>query len=36
MIILSALGAAIVAIGVGQTIRLVATDGYGRVPTRQA
>jgi hypothetical protein len=33
MITLAVLGTAVVAIGVAKTAYLVATDGYGRVPT---
>ena len=36
MIILSIAGAAITVIGAVQTARLVTTDGFGRIPTRQA
>ena len=35
MIVLGTLFAALTVIGVGRTIHTVATDGFGRVPTRQ-
>lgn len=34
MIILGIIGAAILTVGATKTVRLVATDGYGRVPTQ--
>jgi hypothetical protein len=36
MIVIATLGAAITVIGAVQTARLVATDGFGRIPTRRA